>query len=308
MYCASKTRLLWLFAALFASSAAAHAPSGAIFTTLPDGSEVNFNIYPSKDLVYLDGGPGIGAPAGAAGLDDGRYVFQVTEPSGKTLLSTDEARCRQFDVVGGLISAVVVTGCEHVTGTDNDHNATTVQLLPYLDTPNPGGEYKAWVVRVDDFLAGCSALGVANGLNVVDCGQSPGNSHGFIPRHTKTDNFKVGEHHNLEIDVKFIDGATNQPLDGKKITWTDTLGSSNVKYSYYKPQNLIEHIAHVEAVERGVHTITVENQAGCKVGSFLCDLRSCSANVSGPGSIDVQIKPNDKLWTKNLYVFCDTTQ
>src|SRR5215204_7613864 len=72
-------------------------PSGAIFTTVADGSEVNFNIYPSKEAVYLDGGPGPGAPQTAAGLDDGRYVFQVTDPSGKRLLSTDAARCRQFD-------------------------------------------------------------------------------------------------------------------------------------------------------------------------------------------------------------------
>ena len=36
--------------------------SGAIFTTLPDGSEVNFNIYSDKTLVYLDGGPPVGAP------------------------------------------------------------------------------------------------------------------------------------------------------------------------------------------------------------------------------------------------------
>ena len=70
---------------------AAHAPSGAIFTTVEDGSEVNFNHYPSKEAVYLDGGPGPGAPQHAAGLDDGRYVFQVTDPSGKTLLSTDPA-------------------------------------------------------------------------------------------------------------------------------------------------------------------------------------------------------------------------
>lgn len=76
----------------------AHAPSGAIFTTLPDGSEVNYNIYASKDDVYLDGGPGVGAPQTAAGLDDGTYVFQVTDPSGKTLLSTDFGRCRQVVV------------------------------------------------------------------------------------------------------------------------------------------------------------------------------------------------------------------
>ena len=57
-----------LFAAAFAPSAMAHAPSGAIFTTVADGSEVNANIYASKELVYLDGGPGPGAPQGAAGL------------------------------------------------------------------------------------------------------------------------------------------------------------------------------------------------------------------------------------------------
>src|SRR5215203_3180768 len=87
-------------------SVSAHAPSGAIFTTLADGSEVNLNQFPTKESVYLDGGPGPGAPQTAAGLDDGTYVFQVTDPSGKTLLSTDAAKCRQFTVSGGVITAV----------------------------------------------------------------------------------------------------------------------------------------------------------------------------------------------------------
>src|SRR5918912_1106464 len=88
--------------AAFGVSLRAHAPSGAIFTTDANGSEVNVNQYPSKEAVYLDGGPGIGAPQTAAGLDDGTYVFQVTDPSGKTLLSTDLAQCRQFTVSGGI--------------------------------------------------------------------------------------------------------------------------------------------------------------------------------------------------------------
>ena len=46
-------------------------------------------------------------PQTAAGLDDGTYVFQVTDPSGKALLSTDPARCRQFTVAGGVITGVV---------------------------------------------------------------------------------------------------------------------------------------------------------------------------------------------------------
>src|SRR5260370_26188626 len=110
--------------------------SGAIFTTVADGSEVNFNIYPSKYAVYLDGGPGPGAAQGAAGLPDGTYVFQVTIPSGKTLLSTDPAGCRQFIVLNGIITSVqpsIDFGCAHVTGVDIDHGAITVQLMPYLD-------------------------------------------------------------------------------------------------------------------------------------------------------------------------------
>src|SRR6266487_4529168 len=105
-----RAHIRWLAAAAVAalplwmavSPAAADAPSGAIFTTVADGSEVNFNIYPSKDAVYLDGGPGPGAPQGAAGLDV-------------------------------------------------DHGALTVQLMPYNDTPNPGGEYKVWVTMVSDY-------------------------------------------------------------------------------------------------------------------------------------------------------------
>lgn len=292
-----------LFCISFANVAIAHAPSGAIFTTVFNGDEVNFNIYAAKEDVYLDGGPGIGAPQTAAGLDDGTYVFQVTDPSGKTLLSTDAAKCRRFTVSGGIITSVVPAGgCQHVTGLDVDHNAVTVQLFPYNDTPNPGGEYKAWVVTVEDFLAGCAALGVPNGLDVVDCGKAPGNLHGFIPRHTKTDNFKVGRTNNLEIDTRFYN-ESGALIDGLNLTWTDTLGGSNKKFSYYKPQLMIEHFAHVEAVEAGVHQVTVTDQPGCKVAKFF----SKDKEIYGPGTIDVTIKHNDRDWTKYLYVYCWTT-
>src|SRR5712692_11658684 len=295
---------------LLGASPPAHAQlPGAIFTTLSDGSAVNFNIYPSKDAVYLDGGPPPGAPQTAAGLPDGTYVFQVTDPSGKKLLSLDIANCRQFTVANGIITGVVnVGGCQHVTGTDIDHNAVTVQLMPYADTPNNGGEYKAWVVRLGDFLAGCAALGVSNGLNVVDCGHSAGNLHGFIPRHTKTDNYKVGVTNNIEIDTRFIDDATGQLINGLQLTWTDTLGSSNTKYSYTNAQTGVDHFAHIEAVETGVHGVTVADQPGCKVIKVTCyDTKSyCSPDVTGAGTIDVQIRQNDPIWTKYLYVSCNT--
>src|SRR5262249_43228122 len=95
-------------------AAAAGAPTGAIFTTDVSGSQVNGNLYAAKTDVYLDGGPGIAAPQTAAGLDDGTYVFMVTDPSAKKLLSQDAARCREFTVAGGIITGVVPAGgCEH---------------------------------------------------------------------------------------------------------------------------------------------------------------------------------------------------
>jgi hypothetical protein len=147
--------------------------SGAIFTTNQKGEPVNMNIYNNKRQVYLDGGPGPGAPVGAAALPEGDYYFQVTDPSGQTLLSSDSIGSRKFTIsdVGVIVSAV------HSTNDDADYGgspyyAKVVQLYPFDDTPNNGGVYKVWVTPVDCY--------------------NPGEGkHGFIPKYSKTDNFKV---------------------------------------------------------------------------------------------------------------------
>lgn len=289
--------------ACLAAPAGAAAPSGAIFTTLADGSEVNFNIYAAKEDVYLDGGPGPGAPATAAGLDDGTYVFQVTDPSGKVLLSQDAAGCRQFTVSGGVITSVAPSGaCAHLTGTDIDHNATTVQLMPYADTPNHGGVYKVWVTLVEDYLEGCAALGVASGLAVVDCGYEPGIAvHGFIPAESKTDNFKVKNVVPQEIDTRFFDSDGNV-IDGLGIDWIDPTGASNRKWSYYLPERYVIHEAHVEAVTAGTHLIRVANQPGCTVGQIF----GPNGRVFGfgPQTVPVKVTNTPKEFTLRVDVDC----
>ena len=144
---------------------------GAIFTTTKDGSEVNENHFAAKGDVYLDGGPGNNAPSKAAALAEGDYYFQVTDPAGKVVLSSDDVKCRKIRVNDdGVIDKVYAgpMGCKHASGTDVDHGGLTVQLMPYNDTPNPGGVYKVWVTPV-------------------------GNYDGkFVHRYSKTDNFKVG--------------------------------------------------------------------------------------------------------------------
>jgi hypothetical protein len=277
------------------SPAAAAAPSGAIFTTVADGSEVNFNIYPSKDAVYLDGGPGPGAPQTAAGLDDGIYVFQVTDPSGKTLLSTDPVQCRQFTVTGGIITSTDPSpaSCAHATGLDIDHGATTIQLLPYKDTPNPGGEYKVWATMVSDYAC--------TDLTQVDC-TARGAKHGFVPADSKTDNFKVGGGP-LEIDTRFFPaGQFGNWIDGLAITHTDTLGGSDVKWSYYDPSLQVFHEAHVEDVEPGTHYITVGNQPGCTVGHVL--LNGSTLPKTGPQTVAVTVRNNEKANTLRVDVEC----
>jgi len=156
--------------------------SGAIYTTNSDGTTVNGNIYPSKDAVYLSGGP---QNQNAAGLSpDGVYYFQVTDPSGAVLLSTDDYTCRQVQVTNGRVVGVptasppvTCTTGFHANGTANDANgALPVQLIPYNDTPNNGGVYKAWMTPVADYGELCA----------------PNHAqHGFCDKDSKTDNFKI---------------------------------------------------------------------------------------------------------------------
>ncbi|PYS99644.1 MAG: hypothetical protein DMF63_11225 [Acidobacteria bacterium] len=145
---------------------------GAIYTTLGDGQTVNQNVYPNKPAVYLNGGP---QNPNAHGLPDGTYYFQVTNPSGSVLLSTDLANCRQEMVVAGKMAGG--TGpCPHPNATVNDANGSRgVQLVPFNDTPNAGGEYKVWLIRQSS-----TTTVAADGIHI-----------NFLPSNAKTDNFKV---------------------------------------------------------------------------------------------------------------------
>ena len=221
--------------------------AGAIFTTLEDGTRVNANIYEAKEDVYLDGGPGPNAPSTAAGLPPGNYYFQVTDPSGKVLLSEDPVKCREFIVSeDGVIVAVVgatslqryrgdliEAACEHQTGIDQDQaglGAITVQLMPYADTPNRGGVYKVWITPVDRFVGNPDEV------------DNPDFFHGFVPRYSKTDNYKVRRRNRPDPDFlkvrKFHDENLNCIQDegeaeviGWEVTVIDPLGVENTLFT-----------------------------------------------------------------------------
>jgi hypothetical protein len=135
--------------------------SAAIWTTNPQGAEVNGNLYSNPRDVYLIGGP---PKAGASGLSMGWYYFQVTDPSGN-LLSTDPSAYRRFFVNNeGKITLAVDHRLKNVNGKG------IVQLWPFDYSAKNGGEYKVWVTTEGSY-----------------------NQFGFIPSLCKTDNFKVGK-------------------------------------------------------------------------------------------------------------------
>jgi len=236
----SRIVFLSLIAVVFGLVAQAAPPlPGAIFTTTSDGSVVNGNTkYESKCEVYLDGGPGINAPAGAAGLPPGDYYFQVTDPSGKKLLSTDPVANRRITVSADGV--IVAHSGSHPTGVDVDHSelgAITIQLgdetCPddYLDTPNNGGVYKAWITPVGDGTINGGGFVGDPSLADNPCGN--GCFHGFIPARSKTDNFKVGDKEEtfcIQVN-KWIEDKINLPGVGWEITITDALGVSNMHYT-----------------------------------------------------------------------------
>ena len=185
-----KIRRLFFVTALAAfgigmnGAAFAQQVSGAIFTTDQNSSYVNGNVYDSMEEVYLNGGPRPNAPCTAAGLPSGDYYFQVTDPSGSQLLSSDAIEYRRTTVSGGLF--VNTEFHNFGIGKCGDVNPLniTVQLAPFNPTPNPGGEYKVWVTKVSDF----------------DATMTKG-SFGFIQSKSKTDNFKVVAPVDTEIDT-----------------------------------------------------------------------------------------------------------
>ena len=258
---------------------------GAIFTTTPDGGVVNANVqYTDKREVYLDGGPPGRAPITAAGLPDGLYVFQITDPPGKVLLSNDPAKCRVVRVDGGVIVQLVkpselptpladsyklqgkgadvachvadapdgaagVSG-RHDTNTDVDHGAQgaiVVQMMPFLDTPNPGGVYKAWMTPLKEYVAKGGSLDQQTRATSVQ-GKTVGYARdaGFAPplSKVKTDNFKVRESPPFISVDKLVDAnkdglpagdASFANPPGWPVTVTETVEGGTVTNEYLTP-------------------------------------------------------------------------
>jgi len=187
---------------LVITSVALMAPlPGAIFTTDVNCNGTDLNIYASKADVYIDGGP---AHTGAAGLPQGEYYVQVTEPNG-TLLGTSIGTTDETPVVVNAAGEFVQCyKLQDIVRRASNPGPFPVAPDGYDDTTNPGGEYKVWVSRVSNF---------AND-------------------DTKTDNFKVAtggtvEQATLNV-IKYYDTNANgvqDPTDVEIVGWEVLVGA-----------------------------------------------------------------------------------
>lgn len=114
---------------------------GAIFTTDSTCTVVNQNKYPDKASVYLNGGP---KKPGAAGLPDGAYYVQITQPNGLVLgTSVGSANETPINVTNGEFDQCYQLEPLLVKASDG--------TVGYDDTGNNGGVYKVWVSNQADF-------------------------------------------------------------------------------------------------------------------------------------------------------------
>ena len=193
-------------ALLAPSAGVVSALSGAVYTSNIDGSIINANIYDSKSAVYLTGGP----CNGGSHLAAGDYYFQVSSPSGD-LLSSDAIGQRKFTV--GANGFITSTAGGHAT---NPVNCTppvtgiTVQLFPYADTPNNGGEYKLTIATASSVEA-CAGFSASSDTFEICTGADQ-----------KSDNFKA-RFGNPAIDIEKVANPTQVPAAGGSVTYTYTV-------------------------------------------------------------------------------------
>lgn len=248
--------------------------TGAGFTTVDENKDgtghclngnpnTNCNIYDGKEYVWLNGGPS------AAYVGDGTYFFAVLAPGGQhdpndgaaDLLSTDAYTDRTFSVSAGTVT---YSGPHDVDG-------NKIQLMPYADTPNPGGVY---------IMAIC-ALGDGQPVTPSDC---------------KYDAFKINAGTTIiqAATLTVEKGAT--PTASTSYTWNiaksvdkthvDLYGSGSAKFTYTVS---VTHSA--GSTTYGVTgTITVHNTNsvsvdGVSISDALDDGTTCSIKDSGNNSV-----------------------
>ncbi len=183
---------------------------GSIGTVTAGTPALPAQVFGRRQDVFLAGGPitSLPCPAPPAGtlpcffgeyLPDGKYYFQVTDPSGIELLSTDPVSERAVTVKGGVFFSY--DGTTHSTDGRTILGSLAVGLMPFADAGSQKAAYVAWLTPAANFDGSVSA---------VDSVCGAGCFHGFHPELSRAFMFRVEDKSSCEptfcvSGVKFAD-------------------------------------------------------------------------------------------------------
>ena len=189
-----------------------------------DGSGAARPVFSSKDDVFLAAGAFPSDPCTAAGsLSDGIYYFQVTDATGRSLLSTDTVERRAFRVRNGRIDSTYVNSPfpeplpadflapvqTHEVGPTSACGSSSIELAPFLDAGPGQAAYLVWITPESRFAGATDAVD-------NDCGE--GCFHGFQPEFSRMSAFRVEDKRNCQATfcvsgVKYADVNGNGVRD-----------------------------------------------------------------------------------------------
>lgn len=250
---------------------------GAIFTTNYAGTTVNQNIYDHKTDVYLNGGPQVNG-GNTTHLPAGDYYFQVTNPGGDTLLSTDDVSLRKVHIDSlGFIDVVYSHNAGLSSHTSEDPNAKSVQLAPFADSSN--GEYKVWLTRVQDYDPSAKNA-----------------TFGFLSSASKTDNFKVNTEPppppvlpNVTID-KSATSIQEGGVGTQTVTYTYTITNTSTEaedMTSVSDNKLGSLLSNAIAANGGVATLAAGSHITFSVG---VNFPVANAGVKVDNTVEVDVK------------------
>ena len=181
--------------------------SGSIGTVASGSPALPQGVFGRKEDVFLAGGPLTSPCFFPAYLPDGKYIFQVTDSTGSSLLSTDVVSERAVTVKGGVIASY--DGKTHAVDGKTACGSLAVALMPYADAGPQKAAYVAWLTSAADFDGSTTAVD-----NV--CGS--GCFHGFHADLSRTFGFRVEDKKSCEptfcvSGVKFLDSNGNGARD-----------------------------------------------------------------------------------------------
>jgi uncharacterized protein (DUF2141 family) len=122
---------------------------GSLTTTNSGGAPQD--LFLGRSEAFLAGGPFAEPCYAWSFLSDGLYYFQVTDPTGRKLLSTDPISERAVRVQAGVVSSY--EGTTHSVGGWNACGSLAVGLMPFRQAPGCTGAYLVWLTPAEN-LAG----------------------------------------------------------------------------------------------------------------------------------------------------------